>query len=224
MITTLVILSILAVFVIGFVWVYKRHLHVVKKLDFAGEYRDQFIDFANKYLENFDSWSRSGTYSGEQYAWLTMNVSKIQSDLGRFGVLDFIAPFQTYRVPNYQIVINTIPKFRDGSIKDVDIYSVDDCLLRYIGHLQGDRKDTHQSLKNPIVWFREGFREILSVPIFILSSFEVISKRTVILIKDSLVYKGISGFIALVTLVSGIVTIIVGYDQAKEFVLKLFGI
>lgn len=108
--------------------------------------------------------------------------------------------------------------------KDFDIYSVDDCLLRYIGHLQGDRKDTHQSLKNPIVWFREGFREILSVPIFILSSFEVISKRTVILIKDSLVYKGISGFIALVTLVSGIVTIIVGYDQAKEFVLKLFGI
>lgn len=224
MITTLVILSILAVFVIGFVWVYQCHLHVVKKLDFAGEYRDQFIDFANKYLENFDSWSRSGTYSGEQYAWLTMNVSKIQSDLGRFGVLDFIAPFQTYRVPNYQIVINTIPKFRDGSIKDFDIYSVDDCLLRYIGHLQGDRKDTHQSLKNPIVWFREGFREILSVPIFILSSFEVISKRTVILIKDSLVYKGISGFIALVTLVSGIVTIIVGYDQAKEFVLKLFGI
>jgi len=73
------------------------------------------------------------------------------------------------------------------------------------------------------VWFREGFREILSVPIFILSWFGIISNRTVNSIKDSLIYKVISGLIALVTLISGVVTIVVGYDQTLEFVKRLIG-
>ena len=47
MITTLIILGILTVFIIGFVQVYNRHLRVVKKIDFAGEYRNKFFDFAN---------------------------------------------------------------------------------------------------------------------------------------------------------------------------------
>jgi hypothetical protein len=117
MITTLIILGILTVFIIGFVQVYNRHSRVVKKIDFAGEYRNKFVDFANKYFQTYDRYSRSGDFDGELYVWLTMNVSKIQSNLGTFGVMDYIAPFQTYRVSNYQIVINTIPKFRDGSGK-----------------------------------------------------------------------------------------------------------
>jgi hypothetical protein len=223
MITTLIILGILTVFIIGFVQVYNRHSRVVKKIDFAGEYRNKFVDFANKYFQTYDRYSRSGDFDGKLYVWLTMNVIKIQSNLGTFGVMDYIAPFQTYRVSNYQIVINTIPKFRDGSVKDFDINSVDDCLLRYIGYLKEYSKDTLKNLRNPIVWFREGFREILSVPIFILSWFGIISNRTVNSIKDSLIYKVISGLIALVTLVSGLVTIVVGYDQTLEFVNRLIG-
>jgi hypothetical protein len=46
MITTLIILGILTVFIIGFVQVYNRHSRVVKKIDFVGEYRNKFVDFA----------------------------------------------------------------------------------------------------------------------------------------------------------------------------------
>src|SRR5687767_48819 len=141
MITTLIILGILTVFIAGFVQVFNRHSRVVRKIDFAGEYRNKFVDFANKYFANYDRWSRSGNFDGEQYVWLTMNVSKIQSNLGTFGVMEYIAPFQTYRVSNYQIVINTVPKFRDGSVKDFDVNSVDDCLLRYMGYLEEYSKD-----------------------------------------------------------------------------------
>lgn len=214
-------MSILAVFVIGFVQVRSRHKRVVEKIDFAGEYRNKFVEFTNKYFQTYDRYSRSGNLDGELYVWLTMNVSKIQSNLGTFGVMNYIAPFQTYSISNYQIVINTIPKFRDGSVKDFDTNSVDDCLLRYIGYLEEYSKNTLKNLKNPIVWFREGFREILSIPIFILNWFGIISNRTVNSIKDSLIYKVISGLIALVTLVSGVVTIIVGYDQTLEFVNRL---
>ncbi|MDN3204320.1 hypothetical protein [Algoriphagus sediminis] len=223
MITAIIISGILVIFIIGFVQVYNRHNRFVKKIDFAGEYRNKFVEFANKYFKNYDRWSRSGNFDGEQYVWLTMNVSRIQNYLGTFGIMDYIAPFQTYKVSNYQIVINTLPKFRDGSIQDFDVTSVDDCMLRYIGHLEEYQKDTQRNLRNPIIWFREGFREILSIPIFILSWFGIISNRTLNSIKDSLIYKVISGLIALVTLVSGIVTIIVGYEQTLKFINKIVG-
>lgn len=223
MITTLIILGILTVFIIGVVQVYNRHSSVVKKIDFAVEYKNKFMEFSNKYFETYDSWRGSGEFDRQLYIWLTMNVSKIQGNLRTFGIMDYIAPFHTYRVSNYQIVINTIPKFRDGSVRDFDVNSVDDCLLRYIGYLEEYCQDTQKNLKNPIVWFREGFREVLSIPIFILNWFGIISKRTVNSIKDSLIYKVLSGLIALVTLLSGLVTIVVGYDQTLEFVNRLLG-
>ena len=223
MITTLIILGILTVFIIGFVQVYNRNSRVVKKIDFAGEYRNKFIEFSNKYFKTYDRWSRAGDFDGQLYVWLTTNVSKIQGNLGSFGIMDYIAPFQTYRVSNYQIIINTLPKFRDGTVIDFDVNSVDDCLLRYIGYLEEYSQDTQNNLRNPIVWFREGFREVLSIPIFILNWCGIISNRIVNSIKDSLIFKVISGLIALVTLVSGLVTIVVSYDQTLEFVNRLFG-
>jgi len=221
MITALMISGIIAIFIIGFIQVYNHHNRVVKKIEFADEYRYKFVKFSNKYFESYDRWSRSGNFDGEKYVWLTMNVSRIQNNLGTFGIMDYIAPFQTYKVSNYQIVINTIPKFRDGSIQDFDVNSVDDSLLRYIGYLNEYQKDTLRNLKNPLIWFREGFREILSIPIFILSWFGIISNRTLNSIKNSLIYKVISGLIALVTLISGIVTIVVGYDQTIEFINRI---
>lgn len=87
MITTIIILSILLVFVIGFYQVYNRK--IVKKIDFAGEYRNKFIDFANKYFKTHDRWNRSGDLDEELYVWLTMNISKIQNHVGSFGIMSY---------------------------------------------------------------------------------------------------------------------------------------
>jgi hypothetical protein len=50
MTTTLIILGILTVFIIGFVQVYNRHSRVVKKISFAGEYRNKFVSHPNEEL------------------------------------------------------------------------------------------------------------------------------------------------------------------------------
>lgn len=221
MITTLIILGILTVFIIGFVQVYNRNSRVVKKIDFAGEYRNKFIEFSNKYFETYDRWSRAGDFDGQLYVWLTRNVSRIQGNLGSFGIMDYIAPFQTYRVSNYQIIINTLPKFRAGQVQNFDAGLVDDCLLRYIGYLEDYNKETEKDVKNPIVCFREGFKVIISIPLFIISSFGIFSRRTVDNIMDSFIFKIFAGFTALVTLVSGLVTIVVGYDQTVKFIFGL---
>lgn len=221
MTTAIIITGIILVLLIGFISVYKRHFSVLKKINFAGEYRNKFVEFANKYLKDYDRFRQSGDLDNELYIWLTMNVNKIQSSVGIFGVMSYKPAFQNYMINNYQIIINTLPKFREGQVEHFDVGSVDDCLLRYIGHLEEFKKDTERNLKNPIIWFREGFKELFAIPIFILSWFGIFSRRTVDNIMDSFIFKIISGLIALVTLVSGLVTIIVGYDQTIEFINKL---
>ncbi len=221
MITTLIIVGILTVFIVGFVKVYNRHSRVVKKIDFAGEYRNKFVAFANKYFKTSDGYHRLGDIDGELYVWLTMNVNKIQNDVGSFGVMSYQPAFQNYMINNYQVIINTVPKFRDGQVENFDVGAVDDCLLRYIGYLEEYTKDTLKNLRNPIVWFREGFREVLSIPILIFNWFGIISYRTVNSITNSIIYKILTGIMGLVTFVSGIVTIIVGYAETLEFVKKI---
>lgn len=223
MVTSFIILGILAVFIIGFVKVYNRHSRVIKNINFASEYRKKFVTFSKKYFKIYERRSRSSNFDYELYEWLTMNVIKIQNNIGFLGVITYQPPFTNYMIDNYKIIVNTLPKFRNGQVGRSDADMVDDCLLRYLGHLEEDLKETQKDLRNPIVWFREGFREIMSIPIFILSWFGIISNQTVNSINNSSIYKVISGLIALVTLVSSVVTIIVGYDQTIEFVNRLFG-
>lgn len=119
MITALIISGILSIFIIGFIQVYNRHNRVVKKIEFADEYRYKFVEFANKYFQTYDRYSRSGDFDGELYVWLTMNVSKIQNYVGSFGVMSYKPAFQNYMINNYQIIINTIPKFREGQVENL---------------------------------------------------------------------------------------------------------
>lgn len=223
MVTAIIITGIILVLLIGFIDVFKRHFRVTEQIDFAGEYRNKFIELTNKFFQNYDRFSHSGNLDNELYVWLTMNVNKIQSNIGSFGVMSYKPAFQNYMINNYQIIINTLPKFREGQVEHFDAGSVDDCLLRYIGHLEECRKDTVKNLRNPIIWFREGFKEIISIPIFILSWFGIFSRRTVDSIKESVLFKIIAGLIALVTLASGLVTIFVGFDQTVEFLTRLLG-
>jgi hypothetical protein len=221
MVTLLIIASILFVLFVGFFQIFNKHLNIAKKRNFSEEYRNKFLEFSNRYFETYNRWTRSGKFDGDQYMWLTMNVSKIQDYVGNFGVMTYRPAFENYLINKYQIIINTIPKFREGRVHSSEVGAVDDCLLRFIGYLEEIRLETLKHLKNPIIWFREGFREILSIPILILSWFGIISNRTVDYIKNSLVYKVFAGLTAMVTFISCIVTIIVGYDQTLKFISEI---
>jgi len=222
MITGIIISSIVLIFTLGFAQVYNNHKGVAKKINFSIEYRNKFIEFSSKYFKTQDQWSETGDVDSDLYIWLTMNVSRIQNYTGSFGVMSYKPAFQNYMINKYQIIINTIPKFREGQVAKVDAGSVDDCLLRYIGYLEENQKSIQRELRNPIIWFREGIRQILSVPVFFLNWFGIISSRTLNSVKDSLIFKVVSGLIAFVTLVSGVVTIIVGYEDTLKFILKIF--
>lgn len=223
MTTSLIILGILSVCIIGLLYVVKKHSDDSQRLQFADEFRNKFIVFSNRYFQTYDRYTRTGEFDVDLYVWLTMNVSKIQNHVGSFGFMYYKPPYQNYMINQYAIIINTIPKFRNGQVEKFDAGAVDDCLLKHIGNLEENIKNYSHHIKNPIIWFREGFKVVLSIPFYVLGWFGIISNRKLTSIRESLIYKVISGLVALVTLISSIVTIIVGYDQTLAFIQKYLG-
>lgn len=221
--TSIIIWGLILILIIGFVSIFRDYLKFNNNHEFAHEYRNRFVTFANKYFENKNNYRERDEFDGELYVWLTKNVSKIQNEVGQFGVMDYIAPFRAYHIPHYQIIINTIPKFRERDIQSFDVNSVDDCLLRYIGFVEEEKDKTSNKLKNPIIWFKIGIQELVSIPLLILVWFGIFSKRTAAFITNSTIYSFFTGIIALVTLISGIVTIIQGKEKTLEFLMKFFG-
>lgn len=218
------VLGLIVILIIGLVKMLRGHRKVIDAHNFICEYRDKFIGFANKYFENYDRiCGIRGSFDGELYTWLTKNVNKAQELLGHTGTMEYIAAFRQYRISNYQIVINTLPKFRDGSVEIFDVNSTDDCLLRYLGQLDEIFEKSKKTLKNPVIWFKIGIQEIVSIPLFVLHWFGIFSNRTVNRIIGGTLYKIITGIIALVTLISGLVTIIAGKEQTIEFVRNMIG-
>ena len=220
---TLIIISVFVIILVsGLVTLLRRYKGFVDRHNFAIEYREKFIQFAKKYFESYGSGNRRGNIDSELYVWLTKNVNKIQSDLGHLGTMHYVAPFQIYQISNYQILINTIPKFRNGKIEEFDINSADDCLLRYIGVLEKTLASIKQKLKNPVVWFKEGFQEIISLPLYIFNWFGILSDTTVSKVTTNVIFKFFAGLGGLVAFASGVVTIIQGKEQTIAFFKQLF--
>lgn len=215
---TLIIIGIFfLVLIIGFVTILKRLNSKVTEINFTSEYRNTFVEFAHQYLKPEDK-----KFNGEKYLWLTKNANKIQSNIGQTGMMEYIAPFRTYIIKNYQIILNTLPKFRDGSVENFDINSVDDALIRYVGDLEEIEKYYRKSIKNPLIWFQEGVNEILGLPLLVLTSFGILSQHSMFRIKHNMIFRVVTGIVGLISFIAAIVTIIQGKEETIEFVRNLF--
>ncbi|UOK42159.1 MULTISPECIES: hypothetical protein [Flavobacterium] len=216
-----IILVFILIIILGFIKILLRLNDYKQKHHFTETYRDQFIEFSNLFFSTFQKRWAEGTFDSEKYIWLTKNVGKIQTNLGYFGRIEYIGPFQRIHIKNYEIVVNTLPKFRDGTIDAMDVNSTDDCLIRYIGVIENQILEVKKKLKNPIIWFREGFEEVASLPVYILSWFGLLTDKTVSKVTTNIVYKIIVGVGGLIALLSGLVTIIQGKEETISFLKKL---
>jgi hypothetical protein len=220
--TTLIVLTFIFILGLGFFTINKRRLKYIQNSNFAVEYRNNFVDFCNIFHKTYEKHWSPGTVDNDKYIWLTKNVGKIQDIIGHTGIFDsYITPFQRMHFRNYQIIINTLPKFKEGNIHESDINSVDDCLIRYVGNMEDIIDQVEKKMRNPIIWFKEGFKEILTLPIYILNGFGLIPDNIVSKIKSNLIYNIIIGIGGLAAFSSAIVTIIQGKQQTIEFIQSL---
>lgn len=210
--TTQVIVLLFIFIIVGLFNLVNDYRKVIIKRNFAIEYLHKFQKFRE---------SHSADFSGETYYWLTKHVSQMQSQLGFFGVVDYQPPCSNYINRNYQVIVNTLPEMRNRNAHSSMINACEDALIRYIGHLDNVFESSINQLKNPFKWLQTGVQLTISLPFFILYWLGLISLYYVEKITDNFIFKLISGFITLASLIASIITIVLGWDRFVNLMQKL---
>lgn len=210
--TLILIVSLLVLLAIGLFLIIRRLQLYKSKLDFTFTFRNKFVEFANSYID------RRSNIDNQNYSWLIKNMDKAQRNAGSLGLVQYSPPFQSYYVKNYPVIVNTIPKFRQQSIEETDIHLVDDSLMRCIGEIESSRDLVLKKLKNPLIWFREGFHEIMSLPISVLNWFGIISNWTAKKITSNIFYKMFSGIAGLAAFIGSLITIFQGKQAIFDII------
>ena len=211
--TVQVILLLIILMTIGLFNLLIDQRKLIEKHNFASEYLSRFQQFKNSYRTDFN---------GETYYWLTSHVSKIQSNLGFFGiVLNYQPAFSNYIHKSYQIIVNTLPEMRNMRADSSMINASEDALIRYIGFLDDAYENSINQIKNPFKWLKTGVQSIISLPFFILYWLGLISSSFLEKIINNSILKLISGFIALIGFIASIMSIILGWETFVRLIQNL---
>ena len=211
------------IFIIGgFLLKLKRVNDLENRRTNVNDFRNKFIDLANQLMQK-------GYFDAALYQECIMNVDKIQIELGVLGIASYIKDgLRGIQGNNIPILINYLPELRSYSndlhncivrerlLKNIEL--IDDLLLRHISNLNDAIDSIKSTIFNPFSCFVESIRWILELPIFILSSFGIISDTVTTRVYGSVFFKVISGIFSLVTFVSGLMTIVLGWDQFIAFI------
>jgi len=184
--------------------------------------------FTTEYFETLKAYIQSNGQDVEKYSWLTRKSSKIQTLMGSFGLVDYKPAAQNYIYKNYQLIVNGLGELR-SYYNDNYVFSrlanemsqtLQEALIRYIGVLEEHRDFYISQLKNPIIWFREGVRVIIALPINLLSWFGIINPLAVATITTNIIFRFFSGIIAFLTFLGTIVTLVVGWNDFVSILFK----
>ena len=95
-------------------------------------------------------------------------------------------------------------------------------MLRHVGSLEHSIKSIIRSMYNPIIQFRKGVETFLLVPLDILEGLGIFSTSTNQKAHQSAITKIVTGLVALVGFMSGLVTVITGWKGFIDGILTLW--
>lgn len=212
----IVILSIVALSVIGVARIVVQLRSLGKKLEFVHEY-----------LEKLKAYVEGHGADREAYGWMIHRSNKMQNQLGTGGIMAaYRPPFANYQYTNYPILLNMLPELRrayedsllSNNLAHQYATTIQEVLIRHAGTLE-DRREAHlNQLRNPLIWFREGVRAVIAFPLSVLSWAGVLSVRAVGAITQSATFNVISGLVGLLTLLSAIMSIALGWQEFVKLV------
>lgn len=208
--------TLLVLLGVGFMVTRRRLSRVLERGEVLTEFTDRFIRYV-----------RGGGQDDALYVELTQRVNRIQREVGSHGIMAiYRPPFSSVGFRDYQILVNMLPEYRQAA-NDLILQrnqapqyadAIRDVLLRYSGGLQELEGDTRRDLKNPLVWFREGVRALLSLPLLALRELGVLSPSLSASILGSGLLKIGTGILALVALVAGLVEILTGWEAVVALI------
>jgi hypothetical protein len=184
-------------------------------------------DFAVEFLGQLKSCWESRGGDSETYGWLIHRSNKMQAEMGAHGVLHgYKPPYQNYIIKNYDVILNMLPDLRrcleDNIISDHLAYQflsmLQESLIRYLGSLEDAQEEITRDVQNPIKWFRDGVRDIVALPAYLLSWLGVIPEIYARKFVSSFVFSAISGMVAFLGFSSAVITIAIGWHEFIDVV------
>lgn len=212
------VIILCSLLIIGFAKIVKQLVKVHNDLEYAAAFLNDF----RRYCDGL--WK--GNPDGALYEKLIKNSPSMQMKMGHFGYASqWQPPFSNVIYRNYQLIVNLIPQitqtatsslFRLTSVLQEEVGNyitiLDDALLRYIGYLENEQTKARKNAFNPVIWSRDGVRFLIQLPFLLLMWFGIIPERSYHTIAESFVMKSLGFVVAMLGLVSSIVTIVTGYD------------
>ena len=201
----------LVVMITGLIYLFLQLSETAEKSSFTKEFIDKF----RQYLQSHGK-------DDVAYGWMIFHSTKMQKDLGIVGVaIGYKPPGASYLINNYQIIINMLPELH-GRLNDPlssitsgvasgFAQTLEEVLIRHMGVLYEKSEILRSHLKNPIIYFREGILVILLVPFYFISWLGILSTNKIHSLADKLIMKFLSGVLSLITILSSIVGLVVGW-------------
>ena len=220
------ILVTLAVIIIGFIARVINAGNISKRREFTISFHNSFIELANDFF-------KTGRMSNDLYSKCIHDVDAIQAELGYDGIIaGYVDRLHGIKGQNYQLFVNIIPEIREAesmsgnSIMMERVFQLigtcNDALQRHVGNLDRELEAERKGFFNPFICFREGVRFIIGLPVLILYWSGIVSTRVISTTRISSVFKFISSVITLIGLISSIITILLGWKEASDIIVKLW--
>jgi len=192
--------------ILGFFSIWRKRKALIAKHSFAAEYLNKFNEFSGQLL-------KQEKLNEMSFVWLTKNVDKMQEMLGVIGTVQYRPAFERYIFGDYQILINTLTQITNRMAHEDDIRSCISILIRFVGILENLENNIKKDFRNPLVWFFEGIRLVITSPLYLLYSFGLMGSSTAERLSESPLARLVSGIIALAGFLASIVQILQGWDD-----------
>lgn len=215
------ILIVVALIIIGFISNVINIRSCSNNYDFLVEYRNKFSKFISDLLNR-------SKYSNNDYEWLISNSDKVQIVLGDSGIISYKDITGYYS--NYQVVINFMNEvmtlYSKGLIETESekITWCHNAFLRKMGIYDEYRKNEIKKSFNPLYNLSSGIKVVLGIPLDILCGVGLISSTNLMRIKGNIIFKILGGIISLLTFLSTIMSIILGWNDFIDLMKKFLKI
>ncbi|MBP6468901.1 MAG: hypothetical protein KBE23_09780 [Chloroflexi bacterium] len=201
---------------IGYLEIKKRIQRLEEKKEFAVEFLNRLVEFVN-----------SGGKDEETYSWLVQRSPKLQTEMGHWGVSDkLLRPYDNVIVSNYPLILNGIPEIyrclvlSQFSARIGLSYAnmVRESIYRYVGIVNDWLKAASEDIRNPIIWLREGVKQLLLLPFLVLEWVGIVTSKTVSSFSNSAFLKFVGGVITIIGLIGSVVTIVTGWAPFLQWI------
>ena len=199
---------------------------IKERIDFIVAYNNHFVVVAENYLK------KGYADSSENYDFCISNVDRIQAELGRDGIVYMSDNLRGVRIRSYALFSNIFVEMRQSSglmftslmrERMASLFGTcTDALRKHIGNLDHETDFLMKKLYNPFSCFSKTIQWILDLPIRILVSFGIINSNKRSEISNNIIYKLIGLAINIISFVSAIMTIILGWDDFLELIIRIF--